>query len=285
MKTTPIPPDLSPDTLAHAAELIEQADALVIAAGAGMGVDSGLPDFRGNQGFWAAYPALAKAGIDFVSIANPKGFVQDARLAWGFYGHRLRLYRETTAHAGFAILKRWASLMPLGVSVFTSNVDGQFQRAGFDPAHIHECHGSLHHLQCLTPCCETVWSASGIEPLIDMAQCRLTSALPTCPHCQGLARPNVLMFNDWDWVAARTESQAHRQEQWLKQARRPVVIELGAGTAIPTVRHFSQRVITEFGGRLIRINPRESLAPTPMDVGLPVGARAGLEAIEEVLAG
>ena len=42
-----------------AAELIEQADAIVIAAGAGMGVDSGLPDFRGNEGFWKAYPALA----------------------------------------------------------------------------------------------------------------------------------------------------------------------------------------------------------------------------------
>lgn len=75
--------------LEHAAELIEQADALVIAAGAGMGVDSGMPDFRGQQGFWAAYPALAAAGIDFTSIANPKGFVQDASRAWGFYGHRL----------------------------------------------------------------------------------------------------------------------------------------------------------------------------------------------------
>ena len=111
--------------LEHAAELIEQADALVIAAGAGMGVDSGMPDFRGQQGFWAAYPALAAAGIDFTSIANPKGFVQDASRAWGFYGHRLSLYRQTVPHAGFAILKRWADAMPLGATVFTSNVDGQ----------------------------------------------------------------------------------------------------------------------------------------------------------------
>ena len=56
---------MNPELVAHAAELISQADALVIAAGAGMGVDSGLPDFRGNTGFWKAYPVLAKVGLDF----------------------------------------------------------------------------------------------------------------------------------------------------------------------------------------------------------------------------
>ena len=40
----------------RAAALLARADALVIAAVAGMGVDSGLPDFRGPQGFWRAYP-------------------------------------------------------------------------------------------------------------------------------------------------------------------------------------------------------------------------------------
>ena len=43
------------------AELIAQADGLLITAGAGMGVDSGLPDFRGSEGFWGAYPALGRA--------------------------------------------------------------------------------------------------------------------------------------------------------------------------------------------------------------------------------
>ena len=38
-------------------------DALIITAGAGMGVDSGLPDFRGNQGFWRAYPKVKNLGL------------------------------------------------------------------------------------------------------------------------------------------------------------------------------------------------------------------------------
>jgi NAD-dependent SIR2 family protein deacetylase len=54
----------------RAAQLIHEADGVIIAAGAGMGVDSGLPDFRGNEGFWKAYPALAAARIDFQQAAS-----------------------------------------------------------------------------------------------------------------------------------------------------------------------------------------------------------------------
>jgi len=79
------------DAYLQAAELIVAADALVIAAGAGLGVDSGLPDFRGNEGFWKAYPALAKAQLNFTEVASPRTFHQDPALAWGFYGHRLAL--------------------------------------------------------------------------------------------------------------------------------------------------------------------------------------------------
>lgn len=267
----------------QAASLLEQADALIVAAGAGMGVDSGLPDFRGREGFWRAYPALRESGIDFYSIASPSAFVSAPERAWGFYGHRLALYRKTVPHHGFVLLKHWEERMPHGVSVFTSNVDGQFQKAGFDPQQIHECHGSIHHLQCLQPCCAAIWPAQDFQPEVDEETCQLRNPAPLCPHCGGLARPNVLMFSDWGWIDQRSATQASQQEAWLSAVRRPVVIELGAGTAIPSVRHFSQRVIHEFGGRLIRINPNEYDVPTRLDVGLPMGAAAGLAAMANVL--
>lgn len=267
----------------RAAALIEQADALVVAAGAGMGVDSGLPDFRGQEGFWRAYPALGRARIDFYSIASPSAFEAAPRLAWGFYGHRLGLYRATQPHPGHALLRAWGTRMLHGLSVFTSNVDGQFQQAGFDPRHIHECHGSLHHLQCLRPCCEAIWPADAFVPQVDELNCQLLNAPPTCPHCGGLARPNVLMFSDDGWVEHRSAGQRRRQEAWLASVTRPVVVELGAGTAVPSVRHFSQRLLHQCGGRLVRINPREFEVPTRLDVGLPMGAAAGLAAIEQVL--
>lgn len=269
--------------LEQAATLIQQADALLVAAGAGMGVDSGLPDFRGEEGFWRAYPALRESGIDFYSIASPSAFLSAPERAWGFYGHRLALYRETVPHMGFELLKKWGERMPHGLSVFTSNVDGQFQKAGFDTAKVHECHGSIHHLQCLEPCCEFIWPADEFKPEVDEQLCQLRNAAPVCPRCGGLARPNVLMFGDWGWIGDRSEAQSSQQEAWLSRVKRPVVIELGAGTAIPSVRRFSQRVINELGGRLIRINPREYAVPTQLDVGLPMGAVAGLTALEAVL--
>ena len=286
---TPFPfPSPSPaSALALAAEqaaaLISQADALIVAAGAGMGVDSGLPDFRGTEGFWRAYPALRNSGVDFSSIASPSTFESAPALAWGFYGHRLALYRRTLPHAGFALLKHWGERMPQGYSVFTSNVDGQFQKAGFDLARIHECHGSIHHLQCLVPCRESVWSAGDFKPAVDDVVCRLTNTAPTCPKCGALARPNLMMFHDTGWVEARTDAQSDRQEVWLASVKRPVVIELGAGTTIPSVRYFSQRVVDELGGSLVRINPYQSGVPAGQGVALAAGASAGLAAIGRAL--
>lgn len=274
---------LSLGQLEHAADLIAQADALIVAAGAGMGVDSGLPDFRGTEGFWKEYPALGRDQLDFYRIACPEAFRTQPKRAWGFYGHRLNLYRATQPHDGFQILKRWGAGMLHGYAVFTSNVDGQFQKAGFDPAVIEECHGSIHHLQCLSPCCSAIWSADTLAPEVDVEQCLLMNAIPTCPHCGGMARPNVLMFNDWGWLEQRQAQQAARLERWLSGVRRPVVVEIGAGTAIPSVRRFSQRIIHEFGGRLVRINPREFSVPTTRDVGLADGACHALVEMDLVM--
>src|ERR1700733_9801713 len=93
--------------LQRAAEVIRAADALLIGAGAGMGVDSGLPDFRGNEGFWNDYPAFRRQNLSFVELANPAWFDADPGRAWGFYGHRLNLYRATQPHDGFQRLLAW----------------------------------------------------------------------------------------------------------------------------------------------------------------------------------
>jgi NAD-dependent SIR2 family protein deacetylase len=281
----------SPDHKAidHAADLIEQADALIVAAGAGMGVDSGLPDFRGTDGFWKAYPALSTRKMPFHQVASPATFSRDPALAWGFYGHRLALYRSTLPHAGFELLKRWGEATLHGYAVFTSNVDGQFQRAGFSGCPLVECHGSLHWLQCSQPCWSgkwpLTWPAEGFAPVVDHAQCMLVNDPPRCPDCGAIARPNVLMFSDDGWIEERTARQEAAMESWLRRVERPVVVELGAGTAIPSVRYFTQRVLCDHGGRLVRINPREAGVPTSADVGLPVGALAGLQAISAARGG
>ena len=267
-----------------AAELIAGADALVIGAGAGMGVDSGLPDFRGQEGFWKAYPALAAAQLNFTEVASPRTFKNDPALAWGFYGHRLALYRATVPHEGFQILGAWAERMPLGAWIFTSNVDGQFQKAGFSENQIHECHGSIHHLQCMNACVSGVWNADGFVPKVDAASCHLANSPPKCPACGELARPNIAMFGDWSWDDRRTLLQRRREVAWLdtiaSSGAKVVIVEIGAGTAIPSVRHFSHHVCKQYGARLIRINRRASQVPCSQDAEIPLGALDGLREID-----
>ena len=267
------------EAYASAARLIDQADGLIIGAGAGMGIDSGLPDFRGPGGFWKVYPALGQARLRFEEIASPAAFKSRPSLAWGFYGHRLGLYRETQPHDGFRILKELADSMPHGGFVYTSNVDAQFQKAGFPESQVVECHGTIHHLQCLDRCSDAIWPADSFIPKIDESSCRMTSDMPRCPNCGALARPAILMFSDWDWAEGRSRLQSARFSQWRSKVDRPVVIEIGAGSAIATVRHCSHSQDCP----IIRINPTEWQVPRPSDIGIPTGALEGITGIWNAL--
>jgi NAD-dependent SIR2 family protein deacetylase len=260
--------------LERAARTIRSAEAIVITAGAGMGADSGLPDFRGPEGFWRAYPPFARLGLSFEQLANPEWFERDPALAWGFYGHRFELYRRTTPHEGYARLRRWAQKWPHSHFVFTSNVDGQFQKAGFAEERLVECHGSLLHLQCVKPCCAATWPApEDFSFRLDPVTMRATGELPRCRSCGALARPNVLMFGDKSWSPGRTSAQQVRFQAWLRPLARGgfTVVEIGAGLRVPAVRSMSEQLAAAGRAPLIRINPRDFEVPPG---GIPLAGPA-----------
>lgn len=270
-------------SIEKAVDVLRRAEAILITTGAGMGVDSGLPDFRGKEGFWKAYPPLARLGKSFVEMANPEWFDRDPKLAWAFYGHRLHLYRKTRPHAGFAQLLAIADRKPGGCFVFTSNVDGHFQAAGFGEDRIEECHGSIHFLQCIRPCCEDIWPMGNTAIAIDEESFRALDPLPRCRFCGGIARPNILMFGDWAWNSRRTDEQGLRLQRWLRRIAsgglRLAIVEIGAGKAVATVRCQSERLAGVMGATLIRINPRDFDVPNERHVSLPMGGAEAINAI------
>ncbi|MGR8020636.1 MULTISPECIES: SIR2 family NAD-dependent protein deacylase [Burkholderia] len=252
------------ERLTTAARWLRDADGILITAGAAMCVDSGLPDFRDEGAFWRAYPALKAHGIGFQDIANGEAFRRDPVHAWGFYGHWLNLYRRTAPHVGFDILCRWASTKEHGVFVFTGNIDGQFQKAGFERKRILECHGSLHRLQCSRPCSPDTWSANDLDPEVDEEHCRLVSELPRCQKCGSVVRPNVLLFTDDDWNDYAVRRQRMRFEAWLLSAERKVVIEVGASrTALS-----GQSVPRTTTSPVIRIGPDAYDVNRKRDIGI-----------------
>jgi NAD-dependent SIR2 family protein deacetylase len=111
---------------------------------------------------------------------------------------------------------------------------------------------------------------------------RAAPPLPTCPKCGALAQPNILMFGDFEWDSARSDAQEQRFARWattLGPDVRLVVVECGAGTAIPSIRSACESLARRFGGTLVRINPREPDVPGGQ-VGLPLGSLAALRAID-----
>jgi NAD-dependent SIR2 family protein deacetylase len=264
--------DLIDSNIARAARWIADADALIIAAGAGMSVDSGLPDFRGSHGIWTTLLPAGMRERDVGAFTQARCFADNPREAWRFFGRALDVCRETPPHAGYTLLQDWAATKPHGAFVYTSNVDGQFQAAGFDEARILECHGSIHHFQCAQPCSPDTWIAPrAIVP----------ARPPRCPHCGGPARPNFLMFSDPSWAVARTNSQRLRMEVWRGAPTTPVVIEIGAGLALPAVRRFAESLRLP----LVRINLHDAQAGGDNVISLPGGGLDVLQRIDRLLRG
>ena len=188
--------------------------------------------------------------------------------------------------------------------MFTSNVDGHFQKAGFDGERVLECHGTLRTAQCTEGCGAGIFSAEGFAVEVDPETFRAKGALPACPRCGALARPNVLMFGDFGWESALADAQEAKLEAWLSACigagARFVIVELGAGTGVPTVRHFSERSARSLASPLVRVNLREphwgtwsahssaastasGLAAPHRHIGVPMGALAALTAIDRLV--
>ena len=162
--------------------------------------------------------------------------------------------------------------------IFTSNVDGQFQKAGFSEEKIYEVHGSIHYLQCTKNCTDELWE-NNEEVVVDMEKFKALN-YPLCPNCGAVARPNILLFGDWHWNDIRASYQSRLYEAWKKKNRNKkiVVIEVGAGTAIPTVRLEGEHIANEHPkATLIRINPREYRVDGQNQYSVPLGGLEGIK--------
>jgi NAD-dependent SIR2 family protein deacetylase len=194
-----------------------------------------------------------------------RGFTENVRLA---------AYRAAAPHAGHAalcdVIRRIGSRH---VASVTSNVDGIAVRAW--PGILHaEVHGSIHHWQCTVPCRDDLWPAG--EVAVDAQRFELTGELPRCPWCGSVARPNILMFCDGTWVPRRTDAQEQSLASWFADHPGALALEIGAGSAIPTIRHLCARA----GGAVIRINPDPDEHDEPRATAtIQLGAAAGLTAL------
>lgn len=248
--------------------------------GAGMSVDSGVPDYRSKGGFAKLFPQLTRRGIGFMEMSNPKWFKLDREMMWAYCGYRLNLFREKEPHQGYRWLLEMVQNKQNNYFVYTSNIDGYFERAGYDPKKILECHGSMVHFQCLDGCSQEIWPAPDEEIALNKRPFKALEPFPTCKNCQGPARPNVLFFQDTSWIADRKQKQQNQFDLWIEEVRkteqRLVIIEVGAGPQLPRIRWKSEELAEKLRVPLIRINPTDYQVPYGQ-IGLQLTGIKGIQ--------
>ena len=182
--------------LQKTAQLIKYADAVAIFAGAGMGVDSGLEQYRGDDGLWTRSLIINGKPINYYDLMNPKAFKDQPELAWGLIGHLMEKYNSIKPHPGFFILKEL--LLQKEYFIVTSNTDQQFQKAGFSASKIFEFHGSVFNIQCGERIECGIWKTPDIK--LEPESMIANPPFPVCPDCNSYCRPNVHLFEDESFV-------------------------------------------------------------------------------------
>ena len=263
------------DILSSCADAVKSCEVLIITTGAGMGVDSGMPDYRGKQGLYKFWKD--------VRLSTPRAFLEEPELAWGFRSAMIETFRKNQPHPGYAILLKWITNYNLEYFVATSNVDGHFEKAGFAVDKIREIHGSVHYLQCFDQC-QDIWTNDEIVPIDE--ETGKATRIPMCRHCQKrIARTNTLMFDDPNFIRTRRDAQDDRYQAFLKSivGKRVLIVEIGAGTAVTTIRATSEALARKYAdARLIRINPKNCDVNFP-HLGLKMGSLDGLTRIDAAL--
>lgn len=151
---------------------IEKSEMTTVFTGAGMSTESGLPDFRSNQGLWKDKDPWTLASAQALND-NFKEFIK-------FYRERILQLDQYRPNKGHEILANWQREGLIG-TIITQNVDGFHQMAG--ATDVIELHGTLATMRCLN--CRKQYDSKAIGPTGE-----------TCGSCTGKLRPNVVLFGE-----------------------------------------------------------------------------------------
>lgn len=215
---------------------LDEADALVIGAGAGLSTSAGFTydgerfrkyfaDFEAKYGFHDMYSG------GFYPYASPEEH-------WAYWSRYILINRYTDAPKPV-----YENLLRLvkdkDYFVITTNVDHCFQKAGFDKKRLFYTQGDYGLFQCSEPCCRETWDNEAVirQMVAKQKDMKIPSALvPRCPHCGKPLTMNLRaddsFVEDEGWHAA-----AERYANFLRarEGQKILFLELGVGYNTPVI--------------------------------------------------
>jgi NAD-dependent deacetylase len=238
---------------------------VLVLTGAGVSAESGIPTFRGNDGYWRKF--------DPTKLATPEAFAHDPQLVWDWYRerrHRIRNARPNAAHNAIAKLAQHTNDFLL----VTQNVDDLHARAGLAAEKMVQIHGEIFVTRC-SRCefkqhdCEHPPSPRlrrtgeqeqeqedaaefGVRRHVAALKARTCPRTPKCPKCTALMRPGVVWFGEQlPW------NELQRVESYLDRGSCDVVIVAGTTATFGYIVDWALRASRD-GADLIEVNPEET---------------------------
>lgn len=162
--------------------------------GAGVSAESGIPTFRGKEGYWT----VGSREYHPQELARYSAFEDMPWEVWAWYLYRRAVCRRAEPNPGHHALVRLDAALADRFALVTQNVDGLHRRAGSPDARTFPIHGDISLMRCAADCVVDRWPIPDAVPDLDRGEpvAPATQALLVCPRCGGLARPHVLWFDE-----------------------------------------------------------------------------------------
>jgi NAD-dependent deacetylase len=237
---------MTPELAELLAVLGAQDARVLVLTGAGVSAESGIPTFRGPEGYWTVGSRVYQPA----ELATWAVFSQDPALVWPWYLYRRHVCRQAQPNAAHMALRDLEKVLEDSFVLVTQNVDGLHLRAGNSQERTWEIHGNIDFMRCaeecgsgrvLVPELAVVERGSDFDP-------RWKSAL-SCPNCHAWMRPHVLWFDEcYDEVRYRYQS----AQRAVHTADLLVVAGTMGATSLPALMG---RIALERGIPVVDINP------------------------------
>ncbi len=213
---------------------------ILVMTGAGISAESGIPTFRGPEGYWTVGSSVYQPQ----ELATRAAFSRMPFDIWRWYLHRRKVCRSAAPNPAHRALVNLEKKLAGNFCLITQNVDGLHRRAGNSAERTLEIHGNIDFMRCAAAC------TTALSPIPDVVTDVETEL--RCSACKGLARPHVLWFDEYyDEVLFRFESSLARAEHAA------LVITVGS-SGTTNLPNLVVQSAARAGAQFIDINPDDN---------------------------
>ena len=241
-------------TLNDIKKLIEQADCILIGAGAGLSTSAGI-DYAGDEFKKEFAPFIKKYGFTDLYTASFYEFETEEE-KWAYFAKHIK-FADTGRKATPLYKNIYELVKNKSYFVITTNVDDQFEKAGF----VFATQGSYSKLQCSEACHNKLYDDTElVNRMIEETDCNLkipTNLVPICPVCKERMEVNLrkdaYFVQDENWYK---QSKAYEDFVNNSKDKKVILLELGVGFNTPIIIRFpfEQMTMQNKNWNLVRIN-------------------------------